>query len=223
VLRPGLPTPTKSPEGQASDVAPQGGLTFHALREYVAGDDLRHVHWPSSARLGQLVVREFVDLSLPDVTVVLDVARTAYDDEHFEVAVEVAASVLTSWSAGSFPARLLTTTGADLSSGGGRLGSAFLDRLAAVEPVDDAGFVHVQHVVRARDRGFGLVVVTGTLDDESSRAIGLLARPFEHRVVVTCTPGDDVDHAASLAGATLIHAPTSAAFAASWNSQRRLR
>ncbi|WP_279583203.1 DUF58 domain-containing protein [Fodinicola feengrottensis] len=40
------------------DKVQHGSITFHALREYVAGDDLRHVHWRTSAHIGQLMVRE---------------------------------------------------------------------------------------------------------------------------------------------------------------------
>ena len=40
-------------EGPSSDASPQGSATFHRLREYVVGDDLRTVHWPSTARVGQ--------------------------------------------------------------------------------------------------------------------------------------------------------------------------
>jgi len=36
---------------------PQG--EFHALREYKHGDNPRHIHWPTSARLNKLFVREF--------------------------------------------------------------------------------------------------------------------------------------------------------------------
>ena len=37
-------------EGVPSDQLSMSDLAFHALREYVPGDDLRHVHWRSSAR-----------------------------------------------------------------------------------------------------------------------------------------------------------------------------
>ena len=63
---------TRSLEGPTSDTAPSGTVTFHALREYVLGDDLRHVHWRSSAHTGELMVKHYVDTSLPDTTVVLD-------------------------------------------------------------------------------------------------------------------------------------------------------
>ena len=39
-------------EGPTSETSPKGDVTFHALREYVFGDDYRHIHWRSSAALG---------------------------------------------------------------------------------------------------------------------------------------------------------------------------
>lgn len=41
--------------GQASGA----GIEPRGIREYVSGDSLRHVHWPSSARTGTLQVKEF--------------------------------------------------------------------------------------------------------------------------------------------------------------------
>src|SRR5690606_3571425 len=57
-------------DGPTSDRSPAGTATFHALREYVVGDELRHIHWKSSARTGTLMVRRLVDASLPTTTVV---------------------------------------------------------------------------------------------------------------------------------------------------------
>src|SRR5690606_3018218 len=58
------------------DAAQYGSITFHALREYVPGDDLRHVHWRTSAHVGQLMVRQHVETSLPRIVVLVD-DRTA--------------------------------------------------------------------------------------------------------------------------------------------------
>ncbi|MBV9593477.1 MAG: DUF58 domain-containing protein, partial [Actinobacteria bacterium] len=62
-LRP-LPTgQVRYLEGPSSDTSPRGTITFHRLRDYVPGDDLRLVHWRSSARTGNLVVKHNVDTS----------------------------------------------------------------------------------------------------------------------------------------------------------------
>ena len=72
-----------------------GDQHFHALRDYVLGDEPRSVHWRSSARAGKLVVRQQVSAASTGTTVVLDVDGSAYgsgskfgagwDDELFEV------------------------------------------------------------------------------------------------------------------------------------------
>ncbi len=54
------------------DRVPHGTITFDSLREYVVGDELRRVHWRTSARVGELMVREQLDTSLPRLVVLLD-------------------------------------------------------------------------------------------------------------------------------------------------------
>ncbi|MDR5701308.1 DUF58 domain-containing protein [Agromyces aerolatus] len=72
----------------ASDIA------FHALREYVPGDDRRHIHWRSSAKTGTFMVRQFEETRRSRLIVLLDLDPSAYaDDEEFELAVSAAASL----------------------------------------------------------------------------------------------------------------------------------
>lgn len=82
-------------EGVPSDEVSMSDLAFHALREYVRGDDLRHVHWRSTARAGQLLVRQYHQTRRNHATVLVDDDRSAYADaEDFELAVSVAASLV---------------------------------------------------------------------------------------------------------------------------------
>ena len=72
----------------ASDIA------FHALREYVPGDDRRHIHWRSSAKTGTFMVRQFEETRRSRLMIVLDLDAAAYTDAaEFELAVSAAASV----------------------------------------------------------------------------------------------------------------------------------
>ncbi|MGN0065410.1 MAG: DUF58 domain-containing protein, partial [Nocardioides sp.] len=81
-------------EGVPSDQVSMSDLAFHALREYVRGDDLRHVHWRSSARAGELLVRQYHDSRRTEAALLLDRQASSYaDDDSFELAVEVAASL----------------------------------------------------------------------------------------------------------------------------------
>ncbi|PWC03162.1 DUF58 domain-containing protein [Agromyces badenianii] len=79
-------TPTR--DLTASDIA------FHALREYVPGDDRRFIHWRSSAKTGTFMVRQFEETRRSRLMVLLDLDPGAYTDEaEFELAVSAAASV----------------------------------------------------------------------------------------------------------------------------------
>ncbi len=66
---------------------------FVSMREYVAGDDPRMIHWPTTARTGTLMVREHVEVRRPEFTVVLDTAPSTGTPDDFEEAVDVAATL----------------------------------------------------------------------------------------------------------------------------------
>jgi uncharacterized protein (DUF58 family) len=90
-LSPGL---QRDLEGQATRDLSMSDLAFHTLRDYVPGDDRRHVHWRSSAKAGKLLVRQFQDTRRGQLTVVVDGAADSYrTDEEFELAMSAAGSI----------------------------------------------------------------------------------------------------------------------------------
>ncbi|NLG63598.1 MAG: DUF58 domain-containing protein [Candidatus Cloacimonetes bacterium] len=81
-------------EGQASTRLVDSDLSFHAVREYVPGDAMRHIHWKSTAKTGTLMVRQYEESQSARMAVLCDARREAYDsDDEFELAVSVAASL----------------------------------------------------------------------------------------------------------------------------------
>jgi uncharacterized protein (DUF58 family) len=72
----------------SSDVA------FHALREYVPGDDRRNIHWRTTARMGKLMVRQFEETQRSHLLLILSTRAADYTDpEDFETAVSSVASL----------------------------------------------------------------------------------------------------------------------------------
>ena len=74
------------------------GTEFVGVRPYRQGDSLRHIHWRSVARTGQLISKEFADEAQPGLTIVLDLFAHPYPltpDKHtpFEWAIKIAASI----------------------------------------------------------------------------------------------------------------------------------
>lgn len=173
-------------EGPASDTAPQGSTTFHRLRPYVVGDDLRKVHWRSTARLGSLVVRQDVDTSQPSTAVLVDLRPGVHTARGFEEAVDLAASVVVASSAGRAPVTFFTTSGARLTATGGSVG-AVLDWLARAH-LDDAGSTAAALARIAGERATTtLLVVTGTPDGTSLRAAASVSRRYQTLVVAAVT------------------------------------
>ncbi|MEB0001817.1 MULTISPECIES: DUF58 domain-containing protein [Cryobacterium] len=69
-------------------------MSFHALREYVPGDERRSIHWKSTAKTGRLMVRQYEESRRSHLLVALSLAADDYaDDEEFELAVSVAGSL----------------------------------------------------------------------------------------------------------------------------------
>ncbi|MFP5316974.1 MAG: DUF58 domain-containing protein [Acidimicrobiia bacterium] len=137
------------------------GDEFYGLRAYEVGDDLRQVHWPSTARQDELMIRQHELPWQGRATVLLDVRSTAHDDGSFEQAVSAAATLLTaSWKRDS-QVRLLTTQGLDsgFGTGAGHLEAA-MEHLAVVEPGPDR-FDPLVTALRRRATG-ALVVVSTT-------------------------------------------------------------
>lgn len=64
------------------------GLEFYQLREYQPGDDIRLVHWPTTARTGRPMVREGVDTSTADIALLADLSRPSWPGTPGEAAAD---------------------------------------------------------------------------------------------------------------------------------------
>ena len=155
------------------------GFDLHSVREYEQGESLRRVHWPTTARRGQLMVKELEDAPRESVVVVLD-CDPAGDagrspDSSFDDAVRVAGSVLRVHALRGRRCALVTTAQPDcttrVSSLEGEFASA-LGTLAAVRadaPHDLARFL--ERPPRAVDHAPELVVVTATQRPAAARRL----------------------------------------------------
>ncbi|GLY18585.1 membrane protein [Kineosporia sp. NBRC 101677] len=151
-----------------------------ATREYREGDDLRRVHWRSTAKRGELMVRREEQPRQMRATVVLDTRARAHRGEgpssSFEWAVSAAASVAVHFAEEKHGIRLLLDgRPANWSNPhSGEASGELLERLAMVqtggdEALDDAiGVLH-------RAGGDGLIIaVLGEIDESTALRLGEL-------------------------------------------------
>jgi uncharacterized protein (DUF58 family) len=92
------------------------GFELHSVREYHDGESLRRVHWPSTARRRQLMVKELEDAPRDEIVVIVD-AQAGFGagtppDSSFDAQVRAAGSVLWTHARRGRHARLVTTGGA---------------------------------------------------------------------------------------------------------------
>ena len=171
---------SRSMDGRV-DRVPHGSITFSALREYVVGDDLRHVHWRTSARVGELMVREHVDTSLPRLVILLDDRDEAHGvcvdgESTFEAACEAAASVLVAAVREDIHVELRLLSGAT-AAGATEIGP-MLDLLAEatlVAVTGPAGEIELRSAIerlRIRRLGDTLIYLTGPPNEDD---LGLVA------------------------------------------------
>ena len=81
-------------EGNPTRDLSNSDVSFHALREYVPGDERRYIHWKSTAKTGTYMVRQFEETRRSHLVIALSLATANYaTQEEFEMAVSVAGSL----------------------------------------------------------------------------------------------------------------------------------
>lgn len=217
-LRP-LPAGFSRPaEGPTSDMAPQGSLTFHRLREYVVGDDLRLVHWKSTARTGKLMVRHMVDTSQPYSVVVTDLRPQVYSAETFELALDAAASAVVAASRSTGPIQLRLTDGKVVGDEDTADMQLPLDVLTAAEPDPNGTLTDTLLRLRRERGGTTLVVVTGAITPTELAAASRLKRAFWRVMVIqVLEPGTEPPAAVMAPGVSVLTVSTADDLVAGWN------
>ncbi|MEV0215794.1 DUF58 domain-containing protein [Micromonospora sp. NPDC050695] len=208
------------------DGVPHGSITFDSLREYVVGDELRRVHWRTSARVGELMVRENVDTSLPRLVVLLDNRATAHPQrvdgvaESFESGCEAAASIVTAAHRADLPVVLLLVVPELAERGDGDAALGPLDRLAAAELADDDDALRATTTRLRQDQlGDTLVVLTGPGGRAELGHVGALRGAYPSVVVGVFGAAEPTPPGA--AGLVVVDAADGEQFAAEWDGVRR--
>lgn len=205
---------TRSMEGRL-DAGSHGNLTFHALREYVIGDDLRQVHWRTSAKVGDLMVRENIDTSLPRLLVILDDRAAAHSHETFEGAIEAAASIAAAAIREGLHVELRPLSGGGL--GGNLSVTPLLDLLAEVELHTDIDVRLASERFRQQRLGDTLIFLTGPNAGELLSPVAALRGVYPSIVVGLLGAAGS---AGAMPGMLTIAALDGAEFAANWDGVR---
>ena len=144
------------------DHSQHGGEDFYTLREYQRGDDLRRVHWPSSAKTEELMIRQLETPWQSRALILLDVRPSVYEsNDAFEKAVSGAASVVTHLVGSGFDADLWAGDPKPIDAS--RYATA-MERLALVEPNPEIDMEAAAGRIRLKGGGGALVLVTGVAD-----------------------------------------------------------
>ena len=144
------------------------GFELHGVREYEQGESLRRVHWPSTARRGQLMVKELEDAPRDEVAVLLDADARAVVGDSFEVQVRAAGSLVDAYIRRGRRAVLVVNTERREVQHVHSVAADWrraLELLAAVEPTGEAPLARLlteedSPAVRALE----LVVVTARIE-----------------------------------------------------------
>lgn len=177
-------------------------------RGYRHGDDLRRIHWRSTARHGELMVRREEQPQKVRCTVLLDTRRSAYGgsgpDSPFEWAVSGAASVCLHLLERGFAVRLLTDTGlpATGTDGSGfdgdsaEVAALLLDGLAVLEQSPEPGLSRAWDVLRGGGDVPGtreglLIAFLGALDGEQAALVARMRQRTRRALAFAAQPGPD--------------------------------
>ncbi len=190
--------PTATLEG--SHASPERTLQTTPLattvRPYAPGDSMNRIHWRSTARLGEIQVKEFELEQTADAWIILDLQRSAQAgrgvDSTSEMAIEAAASIAHK-AIGENRAVGMTVNAARTAhlpaDRGGRQHLKIMQLLAAVEADGTSPLIEALVVTMGRlRRGMTAVVITASVDPAWVRALGALRARGVACAVITLDP-----------------------------------
>ena len=197
------------------------GLDFFGLRAYEVGDDLRRVHWRTTARTGELMLRQDEMPWESRATVLLDTRPSTHQGESFERAVEVAASIVTAVAKGRRHIRFLTSGGVEIRSTGRERYPAIMEYLAQASPEAVDNFDVVVDGLRRTGAGTPLAAVLANASRSDLAALGALRPRVGLVVLAVLRPssygGTDVGPAPMVPGALVVPVAASVPFPDAWN------
>jgi uncharacterized protein (DUF58 family) len=159
-----------------------------ATREYRNGDDLRKVHWRSTARVGKLMVRREERPWQSRATLLLDTRGIAHRGDgpgsSFEWSVSAVASIAVHAARHGYAVQLITDSGPVV--GGARLSDegVLLDHLAEVSASRHRGLDAAVSTLRGVEGIGTLVAVLGLLDPEQAAALAAARTPSDTSVAI---------------------------------------
>ena len=226
-LRAALGQENRKPSHSAAFIS-RPAEEFAGLREYLPGDDLRRIHWPTTARTGRPVMRQF-ELPLQHrTTVLLDLMSSA----SFERSVSAAASVIALEAKQGGLIRLVTTATQSVALNGTEFVNAadqfdqLQDRLALVEQSPKA--VSIQSLLQLLDAQDGgrLVICASYVSRNDLGVIQRGSRQFSSRVLLTTSGSDQEqsmsDQASEQQGWLHVDWPEGSALNRAWDEATRL-
>jgi uncharacterized protein (DUF58 family) len=167
-----------SGESKARSIA-SAGEDDVVTREYRRGDDLRRIHWRSTAHRGELMVRREEQPWESRGLLLLDTRVQAHRGDgpasSFEVAVSAAASLGVHLGRSGFSLDLVTDGGRRITSGSADLGEAqedsLLDALAVVEMSTNRSLQLAGPVLRAAGEGLTVAVLGALTVEEAAELV----------------------------------------------------
>jgi uncharacterized protein (DUF58 family) len=151
-----------------------------STREYRYGDDLRKVHWKSTARTGELMVRREEQPWQSRSTLILDTRNVAHlgdgPGSSFEWAVSAAASIGIHLARAGHSLRFLTDTGEDIGTSPGHgTERVLLETLAVVQPSTQKTLRGATNRLSTAGEGL-LVAVVGMLTPDEATALARMSQ-----------------------------------------------
>lgn len=159
-----------------------------STREYRHGDDLRKVHWKSTARTGELMVRREEQPWQSRATLILDSRGIAHQGDgpgsSFEWAVSAAASIGLHLAHHGYTLRFLSDDNTDLSTAtAASTESLLLETLALAQPTRNPSLRGVTSQIRSTGEGL-VVAVLGTLSPDEVAALTRIPQASSGAVAV---------------------------------------